>query len=48
VLDKMLSRETLTNPERVAAAVDVISPFLIVDADLDAGTVGTLAPSPGP
>lgn len=43
VLDKMLSRETLTNPERVAAAVDAISPFLIVDAGLDAGTVGNLA-----
>src|SRR5690606_13794638 len=43
VLDKMLSRETLTDPGRVAAAVDAISPYLIVDDGLDAATVGGLA-----
>ncbi|WP_286303198.1 LCP family protein [Microbacterium suwonense] len=43
VIDKMLSRETLTNPGRVAAAVDAISPYLMVDAGLDAATVGSLA-----
>lgn len=43
VLDKMLSRETLTDPGRVAASVDAISPYLTVDAGLDAATVGGLA-----
>ncbi|UNK70101.1 LCP family protein [Microbacterium sp. H1-D42] len=42
VLDKMLSRETLTDPGRIAASVDAISPYLTVDAGLDAATVAQL------
>ena len=43
VVDKMLSRETLTNPVRVAESVDAFSPYLTVDAGLDAATIGKLA-----
>ncbi|MEJ1089334.1 LCP family protein [Microbacterium sp. Mu-80] len=42
VLDKMLSRETLTDPGRIAASVDAISPYLTVDAGLDVATIGSL------
>lgn len=43
VLDKVLSRETLTDPGRIAASVDAISPFLTVDAGLDVSTIGSIA-----
>ncbi|SJN40946.1 Cell envelope-associated transcriptional attenuator LytR-CpsA-Psr, subfamily A1 (as in PMID19099556) [Microbacterium esteraromaticum] len=45
VIDKMLSRETLTDPGRVAAAVDAISPYLTVDAGLTGPTVASLGVS---
>jgi len=45
VLDKMLSAETLTDPGRVAASVDAMAPYLMVDAGLDAANVGSLAVS---
>ncbi len=39
VVDKLLSRETLTDPGRIAESVDAFPPYLTVDA----GTIGTLA-----
>lgn len=42
MLDKLVSRETLTDPGRIAASVDALSPFLAVDEGLDAGTVASL------
>ncbi|MEV7631637.1 LCP family protein [Microbacterium sp. NPDC089318] len=42
MLDKLVSRETLTDPGRVAASVDALAPYLAVDAGLDAGTVASL------
>lgn len=43
VIDTMLSRETLTDPGRIAASVDALSPYLAKDAGLDPLTVGSLA-----
>ena len=45
VVNKMLSAETLTDPGRVAASVEAMAPYLMVDAGLDAGTVVSLAVS---
>ena len=42
MVDKLLSRETLTDPGRIAASVDALAPYLAVDAGLDAGTVASL------
>lgn len=42
MLDKLVSRETLTDPGRIAASVDALAPFLAVDDGLDAGTVASL------
>ncbi|MBN7793371.1 LCP family protein [Microbacterium esteraromaticum] len=42
VIDKMLSRETLTDPGRIAASVDAMSPYLTVDSGLDVATIGSL------
>lgn len=43
VIDRLLSAETLTDPGRIAASVDAMAPYLMVDERLDAGTVGSLA-----
>ena len=37
LMNTFLSRETLTNPKRIAESVDAISPYLIVDSGLDGG-----------
>lgn len=42
MLDKLVSRETLTDPGRIAASVDALAPYLAVDEGLDAGTVAAL------
>ncbi|WP_193598120.1 LCP family protein [Microbacterium sp. YJN-G] len=42
MLDKLVSRETLTDPARIAASVDALAPYLAVDEGLDAGTVAAL------
>lgn len=43
MLDKLVSRETLTDPGRIAASVDALAPYLAVDEGLDAGSVASLA-----
>lgn len=43
LISTALTRETLTSPGRINEAVAEISPYLSVDEDLDAGTVGGLA-----
>lgn len=45
LLSTMLSRDTLTNPGRVADAVSTIAPYLTVDEGLNSGYVIALAPS---
>lgn len=42
MLDKLVSRETLTDPGRISASVAALAPFLAVDEGLDAGTVASL------
>lgn len=43
LVSKILSAETLTNPGRVSAMVDQVSPYLSTDAGLDAGYILGLA-----
>lgn len=42
LVTKMLSRETLTNPGRIADVVSSISPYVTVDAGLDVGYLANL------
>jgi len=42
VLDTLVSKETLTDPGRIAASVEALAPFLAVDEGLDAGALATL------
>lgn len=42
MLDKLVSRETLTDPGRISASVDALAPYLAVDEGLDAGSVASL------
>lgn len=42
VLDGVLSPSTLTNPGRVHEMVETFSPYMVVDHELDSGTVGSL------
>lgn len=44
LLDKLISRETLTNPGRIAESSASIAPFLTVDGGLDSGYMIRLAP----
>jgi len=43
VISKTISKETLTNPVTVNKMVDAISPYISVDKDFDAATIGGLA-----
>ncbi|MDQ0820470.1 LCP family protein required for cell wall assembly [Arthrobacter sp. V4I6] len=43
ILSRFLTPETLTNPETLSTLVDTVSPYVSVDATLDAGKVGALA-----
>ncbi|XAS71250.1 LCP family protein [Micrococcaceae bacterium Sec5.1] len=43
VISKTISRDTLTNPVKVNNMVDAISPYISVDKDFDAATIGGLA-----
>lgn len=43
IINRFLSAETLTNPQRVSAAVNGIVPYLWMDEALDATTVGEYA-----
>ncbi|AOY70103.1 LCP family protein [Paenarthrobacter ureafaciens] len=43
LLSKTISKETLTNPVRINNMVDAMSPYVSVDKDFDAGTIGGLA-----
>lgn len=43
VMSAFLSRETLTDPARISRVVNEISPYLSVDEELNAATVGSLA-----
>ncbi|MHA7180904.1 LCP family protein [Arthrobacter sp. MDB2-24] len=45
VISEVLTADTLTNPKKVYQVVDQVSPFVAVDATLDAGAVGSLAVS---
>lgn len=45
VMNKLLSKETLTNPGRVIESIDALAPFLKVDSGLNAGFAAGLAPS---
>ncbi|WP_247826380.1 LCP family protein [Arthrobacter antioxidans] len=45
VIGKVLTADTLTDPQKVYRVVDQMSPFVAVDDSLDAGTVGSLAVS---
>ncbi|MHA7219800.1 LCP family protein [Arthrobacter sp. MDT1-48-3] len=45
VISKVLTADTLTNPQKVYEVVDQVSPFVAVDSSLDAGAVGSLAVS---
>lgn len=42
MLDKLVSKETLTNPGRIAAVVDSLAPYMAVDDGLDGATVAKL------
>ena len=42
VLDGVLSPSTLSNPARVHDMVDTFAPYMVVDHELDSGTVGSL------
>ena len=43
VFDKLLSKETLTDPGRIAEVVDALSPYLTVDDGLNIGYIAPLA-----
>ncbi|WP_245981980.1 LCP family protein [Mycetocola tolaasinivorans] len=45
VMNKLLSKDTLTNPGRVIESIDAISPFLKADSGMNAAYVAGLAPS---
>ncbi|WP_307843219.1 LCP family protein [Arthrobacter sp. MSA 4-2] len=45
VLGEVLSADTLTDPGKVANVVSKISPYVSIDEDLDAATIGSLAVS---
>ncbi|MBG6223462.1 LCP family protein required for cell wall assembly [Arthrobacter sp. CAN_A2] len=45
VISKVLTADTLTDPQKVYQVVDQMSPFVAVDDSLDAGAVGSLAVS---
>ena len=45
VIGKVLTADTLTDPQKVYRVVDQMSPFVAVDDSLDAGTLGSLAVS---
>lgn len=42
LMGKILTSETLSNPARISALVDEVSPFLTVDKSLDSAAVGAL------
>jgi polyisoprenyl-teichoic acid--peptidoglycan teichoic acid transferase len=42
VMDKFLTAETLTNPATIYEVIDKVSPYLSLDASLDAGTAAGL------
>ncbi|NRD27282.1 LCP family protein [Frigoribacterium sp. VKM Ac-2836] len=45
IVDKVISRDTLTDPAKISAFVDSVSEYLSVDDTLDAGTLANLGVS---